>query len=196
MPQRKHVRLVSPPIIKGDNERSQSRERRPRVLSRLSFVSQVSRSKRLLLNRPPRDRRVNLFHQPNRFFERDDDARVMRLVLRAQFAPAPILEPFVTHLIPANLKFPHVLRHALKSLLIVDPHSFLFVLGITRCDDAITLADKFRDEIFERGRFHQMKRDELRAERGQRAKQFHVARKRDARKIYLEKFRIAFPIRG
>ena len=75
----------------------------------------------------PRDgTRILMFyrgHQADSFLQGDDYLLVLRQVLVRKLPPAPIFEPFVANLVAAYLKFPHVRRHALDILVLVDMHS-------------------------------------------------------------------------
>jgi|GEM_PF-485855 len=157
----------------------------------LRLLSRAGRRGLALFQRPTRYRCINLRHQPDGLFERHYHFGIVRLVFGAQFAPAPVFEPLVADLIAADVKFPHVFRHADKALLIVNPHRLVLVLGITRSDDVVTLASEFGDGMIEGFGFQQMQAYQFFTLGRQRAEQLKVAGERQAGKIYFEKLDVA-----
>src|SRR6266571_4180551 len=73
----------------------------------------------LSLNRPPTmslNRHINLFHQLNRLRQRCHNPLVMLDILKRQSSPLVILQPFLTHLVAADMEIPHLRRYPLKIL--------------------------------------------------------------------------------
>jgi len=109
------------------------------------------------------DHLVNLGHQANRLAEGDHDALIVAQVFGAERAALAILQPLLAHLVAADVKRPHRLRHAAEAegLALVQPHGAVAVTHLLHrgCGGA----DVVGDERIELGRFQQVQRDELAA---------------------------------
>ena len=80
------------------------------------------------------DHFVNLSHQADRFFERDDYALVMRDVFLGESAPATVFQPLLADLITAYMKIPYLFGNIFTGARRIDKGAALLILGITLCD--------------------------------------------------------------
>ena len=153
-----------------------------------------------LANRPIRDRRVDLFHQRHRPPQGNDDALVVGQVVVAQLPAAAVFQPFVQHLITADVEGPHVLRHAIEVLRLVDmdaPGRLALDAGVLRIPllHAVVAGHGVAgDGGGHIRRFQQVQGHQLPPQRAGGPKQRRVAGQRHAGEVDLQEFGVALAV--
>jgi hypothetical protein len=154
------------------------------------------------------DHFINLSHQANRFFERADDALVMRNVIFGKWAlvliNASIFQPLFADLIAAYMKVPDRFGNIVKGARRIDKDAALLIPGIAFCDFRRAASSQVCDEMFERALlllpiprsrfvivFEQMQSGQISALRAELSKKPDIIGERDAREVDLEKFSVA-----
>jgi len=127
-------------------------------------------------------------------------------VVEGEQPPAPIFEPFVEHLVAADLELPHVFGHALEVLLLVDVHpsadALLLVrrrvlrVAAFRCDFVVARRGVTGDALPDLGRFEQVQRDQFPPQGDELPEERRVRGERHTREVNLEEFGVARAVGG
>lgn len=148
---------------------------------------------------------VYALHLPPRFRQGDERALVVAAVIGGEGALPAVFEPFVRHLVAADLVLPHGGGHGVEVLRVVD---------VDAARGAIVEEDEFRElrlhlaaaadgeavahlqQVRRGGGVQQMQGGEARAVGGQCLKEGHAAGQRQAGEVHLQKLGVTAAILG
>lgn len=115
-------------------------------------------------------------------------------IFPAEDAPLAVFEPFVAHLVTADLELPHLRRNAAEVLSGVDVH---FTVRKDNLFNLVLAGDRVGgDEVFDFGGAQEVQVNQFFAEFHQFSKEFFIACEGQAREVDFEKLGVTGAVGG